>query len=549
MNKRHNGILGLIRLMKGQRHRVLLAVVAGVLAQGGTLASLALGAVIAGQAIVAPDADTLITGCAGMALLVLFTAGARWWQGWASHDLAFMLIEKLQMAIFDGLERAAPSTASGQRLGELASVATADAERMERFYAHTLADYIAAFIVPLAALALLYLLDPLLMLVMLPFLLLVASVPAWLARHAARQGKAVTGQLGQLNAATLEFIHGLRELALFGQTQIFVQRLLQRTRQLSLAQQRYAARSGLEQAAIDLLSASALLAMLLCTLHLLLAGALMPQWLPLVAVLSIGALLPIAEVTHTASELGELHAGAGRILTLANQDSRVKDQGTAALPDNADVMFSAVSFAYPGRPPLLHQVDFHLKRGEMVALVGRSGAGKSTLSQLLLRLHEATEGTITIGGSDIRTLPLARLHQLISWVPQDIDLFATSIADNIRLGQPEASQQQVEQAARLAQAHDFICALPDGYATSCSGADRLSGGQRQRIAIARALLTTAPILILDEASASLDSENERAFHQALDAIRQQRTVLLIAHRPSTIQRADRIIQLVDGVII
>lgn len=200
--------------------------------------------------------------------------------------------------------------------------------------------------------------------------------------------------------------------------------------------------------------------MLLCTLHLLLAGALMPQWLPLVAVLSIGALLPIAEVTHTASELGELHAGAGRILTLANQDSRVKDQGTAALPDNADVMFSAVSFAYPGRPPLLHQVDFHLKRGEMVALVGRSGAGKSTLSQLLLRLHEATEGTITIGGSDIRTLPLARLHPLISWVPQDIDLFATSIADNIRLGQPEASQQQVEQAARLAQAHDFICALP-----------------------------------------------------------------------------------------
>ncbi|BCQ39307.1 hypothetical protein ERHA54_19100 [Erwinia rhapontici] len=117
MNKRHNGILGLIRLMKGQRHRVLLAVVAGVLAQGGTLASLALGAVIVGQAIVAPDADTLITGCAGMALLVLFTAGARWWQGWASHDLAFMLIEKLQMAIFDGLERAAPLTASGQRLG------------------------------------------------------------------------------------------------------------------------------------------------------------------------------------------------------------------------------------------------------------------------------------------------------------------------------------------------------------------------------------------------------------------------------------------------
>jgi ATP-binding cassette subfamily C protein CydCD len=168
-----------------------------------------------------------------------------------------------------------------------------------------------------------------------------------------------------------------------------------------------------------------------------------------------------------------------------------------------------------------------------------------------MRFWDTRHGQISIGGIDIRDLPLTALRKLVSYVPQDIHLFNRSIADNIRLGRPEATDAEVERAAHLAQAHRFIAALPQGYDTLCGerGA-RLSGGQRQRIAIARALLTDAPILLLDEASSNLDTENERAFQKALSSIRGQgRTVVMIAHRPSTIQSADSILVLDAGRLV
>jgi ATP-binding cassette subfamily C protein CydCD len=186
----------------------------------------------------------------------------------------------------------------------------------------------------------------------------------------------------------------------------------------------------------------------------------------------------------------------------------------------------------------------------MVALAGRSGAGKSTILNLLLRFRDPAEGTISIGGLDISDLSLDRLRSLIAYVPQDVHLFNETIADNVRLGRPDASPVEIDQACRLAQADRFIKALPDGYQTMCgeNGA-KLSGGERQRLAIARALLTNAPIILLDEASSNLDTQSERAFEQALASIRDGRTIVVIAHRPSTIRRADRIVVLKDGAIV
>nr|WP_314423533.1 ABC transporter ATP-binding protein [uncultured Erwinia sp.] len=543
------GIAGLLHMVRGQYRLLAMAVTAGVLAQGGTLACMALSARIVGLAL-AGEATLLPAACGWLGLLVLCTAAVRWWQAWVSHDLAFALIEKLQMAIYDGLERSAPGTADGQRLGDLATVASADAELMERFYAHTLADYVGAIVVPLAALLLLWQLDPRLAGVLLPFLLLVATVPVWLARRAALQGQEVKNEQGQLNADTVEFIHGQRELAAFGQATGYVQRLIQRTRSLGRMRQRYGSRSGLEFAAVDALSAAAVLALIAAASTLLHAGSLSPLWLPLVLVLGVGALLPIVDVTQTASQLGELRAGAARIMRIIDYPARVNDSGSAPLPERHDLAFSAVRFGYAAQRPVLQGLSATIRSGEIVALAGRSGAGKSTLAHLLLRFYEVESGGITVGGVDIRSLPLAALRQLISWVPQEVYLFHGTVADNIRLGRPDASPQQIEEAARMAQAHDFISALPDGYRSACGErGNRFSGGQRQRIAIARALLTGAPVLILDEASASLDNENERAFHRALGRLREQRTILLIAHRPATLRQADRILLLENGEIV
>jgi ATP-binding cassette, subfamily C, bacterial CydC len=548
-----SGLFGLLPLIKGDRRvKLLLTLCSGILAQGGTLATMATLAFIAGRAIGGGAPESLVPAFILLSIVVPVAAGGRWWQAHISHDFAFALIGDLQLGIYDGLERAAPAAIPGKQTGELASIATGDAELMEMFYAHTLADYVGAVIVPLAALVGLAFIHPLAALTLAPFLLLVASVPAWLSRRAGRQGEKVLGELGQLNAETVEFIQGQRELALFGRSLDALAKLMARTATLGAAQRRYGSRAGLEYAAIDVLTALAVLAAFLVGLFLVERGELSLALLPLVIILSGGALTPIAEVTQTARKLGELKAGARRILDIFHQKPQIIDKGTHPLPSDTTIRFEGVGFGYGGqRGTVLSGFDCAIQPGETVALVGHSGAGKSTVANLMMRFWDTGQGRITIGGVDIRDLPVAVLRGFVAYVAQDIHLFNRSIADNIRLGRPDATDAEVECAARLAQAHGFIAALPQGYDTLCGerGA-RLSGGQRQRIAIARALLTKAPILLLDEASSNLDTENERAFQKALSGIRSEgRTVVMIAHRPSTIQSADRILVLNAGRLV
>ena len=214
-----------------------------------------------------------------------------------------------------------------------------------------------------------------------------------------------------------------------------------------------------------------------------------------------------------------------------------------------EIHFDRVHFAYDGKTEVLRGVDFRVKRGEMVALVGFSGGGKSTLAKLLPRFYDVTGGAIRFDSADIREASFKSLRGQISIVPQETILFNTTVRDNIRFGRADFTEEQVIAAAKAAHAHDFIAKLPSGYDTVLgeSGAS-LSGGQRQRLAIARALIKDPAILVLDEATSSLDSESERAIQAALDEFVEGRTTIVIAHRLSTVQRADRIVVIDDGAI-
>ncbi|WP_208449142.1 ABC transporter ATP-binding protein, partial [Burkholderia anthina] len=207
-------------------------------------------------------------------------------------------------------------------------------------------------------------------------------------------------------------------------------------------------------------------------------------------------------------------------------------------------------------PQLVHRADAHaalsftVREGETVAIVGPSGAGKSTIVRLLLRQHDAQGGAIRIGGHDVHALDAGQVREMIAVVAQDATLFDGSVADNLRLGRPDASDADMIAAARAANAHDFISALPEGYATRIGERGlMLSGGQRQRIAIARALLRDAPILLLDEALSSVDAENEALIQQALDRLTRGRTTLVLAHRLSSVIGADRILVLDQGRVV
>ncbi|WGW05490.1 ABC transporter transmembrane domain-containing protein [Tropicibacter oceani] len=270
------------------------------------------------------------------------------------------------------------------------------------------------------------------------------------------------------------------------------------------------------------------------------------------SVMVAGAVGALSEV------FGELQRAAGateRLVELLEATDTVKDPARpAALPEpvRGEIVFDAVSFNYPARPeiPALDHVDLTIAPGETVALVGPSGAGKTTIIQLIQRFYDPISGAVRLDGVALPDMTRADFRRHIALVPQDPVIFAASAKDNIRFGRPDASDAEIEAAARAAAAHDFLNALPEGYDTWLGERGvMLSGGQKQRVAIARAILRDAPVLLLDEATSALDAESERAVQAAVDKLAEGRTTIIVAHRLATVKKADRIIVMEHGRIV
>jgi len=262
---------------------------------------------------------------------------------------------------------------------------------------------------------------------------------------------------------------------------------------------------------------------------------------------------PVQELSRMFTTLQTAMAGGEQVVKLLDTVPEVRDQPEASeLPDIVgSVKFEHVSFRYRLElPEVLHEVCLDILPGQTVALVGPTGAGKTSIGNLIARFYDVTEGAVLIDGIDVRTVKQRQLHRQIGLVPQDSFLFSGSIADNIRFGRPEATDEEVERAAQLANAHEFISGKPDGYGTRIQeGASNLSVGQRQLVSIARAVLSDPRILILDEATSNVDSMTESLIQDALQKLLHARTAVIIAHRLSTIRNADLICVVQDGQIV
>jgi ABC-type multidrug transport system fused ATPase/permease subunit len=255
---------------------------------------------------------------------------------------------------------------------------------------------------------------------------------------------------------------------------------------------------------------------------------------------NIGRIIPILAIAASAGE---------RVFAILDTPEEVADApGAEPLPRlNGRVEFDHVSFGYRADHPILHDISFAAEPGQIVAIMGATGSGKSTLINLIARFYEPTDGRIYLDGRDSQTTTISSLRRQIGFVMQDTLLFAASVRQNIAFGNPQAGEAAIIQAAKDAQAHDFIMEMPDGYDSRVGERGvTLSGGQKQRLSIARALLTDPRILILDDATASVDSQTERLIQQALDRLMAGRTTFIIAHRLSTVQRADLILLLENG---
>ena len=539
-------------------HRVLFALTAitGVLRQSFLIASAALGAYLIGSVASGTAFTSLHLPLVLLAACTIGAGAFMWLEMWVAHIYAYRILAEVRSDLYDGLERLAPAELLGQRTGALASTVMSDVETLEWFYAHTVAAYLVAIVVPLGALGAFALIDLPLAAILFPFMVLIAVFPFINASRSAPRAHMLRGRLGELNAEVVDGIAGLRELLSFGRAHAYREQLLESTRSLQAAQMAYATNLGSERALGAAMATFGMLGVLAASAAAVAGGSMAEAMFPVTVILALYAVKPIADVSSTAALLSQVATSADRVLAVTHAPARVVDRAGAAsdlriVANPPGVRFVGVTFGYDAtRPAAVSDLSFWLAPGQKTALVGHSGAGKSTCVSLLLRFWEVDAGRIEIADTDIRTLTQDALHGLISYVPQDVFLFNTTVAENLRLGRPDATDQAIEVAARDALAHDFIMTLPQRYDTIIGERGvRLSGGQRQRLAIARAFLKDAPILIMDEAASSLDVENEEAIGLAMQRVSLERTTLIVAHRLSTIQSADRVIVLDGGRVV
>jgi ATP-binding cassette subfamily B protein len=285
-------------------------------------------------------------------------------------------------------------------------------------------------------------------------------------------------------------------------------------------------------------------------------------WLVVKGQMSFGSLItftgyvamlvgPLQFMTQITQWWSDCTSSASRIFEIMDSVPEVEEKKNPVriLEMNGDVELKEVTFSYEPNNPVLKDINFHVKAGEMIGIVGHSGAGKSTLTNIITRLYDVTDGSITIDGIDVKDLSLKDLHSQIGVVLQETFLFMGTIGENIAYAKPEATNEEIIQAAKIANAHDFILKLKDGYDTLIgSRGQSLSGGEKQRIAIARAVLLNPKILILDEATASLDTETEKQIQEALEKLIKGRTTFSIAHRLSTLRNANRLVVVEKGKI-
>jgi ATP-binding cassette subfamily B protein len=531
----------------------MLGIVTGIAHQGVAIAGSAVGAYLVSLALTGSPASAMLAGLWVLIVLVVLRAAMSYAEMWYAHKAAYGILATLRVKLYRAIEKIAPGYLLNRRTGDLSSTLMSDVETLEWFYAHTYGAAVIAVVVPvLVLITIAILIHPLVALILIPWIILMASIPFWFKDRADEDGRKIRESLVVVNAEVVDGIQGVREILSFGYESFYLRKIKKVNKVLTTLQTKYGSRQGVENALLNSVMAAGLICVTALSAYLVSAGKLGKEWYAVAIILSIYVFTPITAISIMARNFGIMKSSTDRVFTVLETPETVRDlvEKSAKIADRIDVAFERVDFRYKEQLPLvLKDVSFRIEPGEIVALAGYSGAGKSTCANLLLRFWDVTGGRVLVGGRDVRDMKQKDLRDKIALVPQDVYLFNCSIIENIRLGKPDASDTDVIRAAEDARIHDFIMGLPNRYQTVVGERGvQLSGGQRQRIAIARALLKDAPILIMDEAVSNLDTKNEEELRLALNRLKVNRTTMVIAHRLSTIMSADRIVVLENGEV-
>jgi ATP-binding cassette subfamily C protein CydCD len=498
--------------------------------------------------------DELLAPAIGAALAIVLRAALEQIRIMLAHRTAAKVQEGLRARLYDKIVALGPGWFSGARTGGVMLSMVDGVEQLQSYFGQYLPQLFVSGCAPVAIFAFMAWWDLPVAGVMLAAALFGLALPALVHRQNRDSSVARQQSFKSFGEEFLDAMQGLATLKAFGQGRAFARMLAAKARKLSADTMWVLVASVMARGIADLAIAVGAAAALALGVYRVTNGAMSLEALLIVLMAGTEIFRPLRDL-RTVLHQGLIgQSAATGILRLLNAEETAPTGGSntmAADKARPGIAFEDVHFAYPGvRDAALKGLSFSVAPGERVGVVGPSGAGKSSIVRLLLRLYDPQHGCVRIGGRDLRTLDPACVRREIAVVAQDTYLFHGTVEYNLRLGRPGASMREIEAAARAANAHDFILALPDGYRTLIGErGTRLSGGQRQRLAIARALLIDAPILILDEALSSVDAENEAVIQQALDRLMQGRTTLILAHRLSSVIGADRIVVLDHGRMV
>ncbi|MFH8220760.1 ABC transporter ATP-binding protein [Streptomyces sp. NPDC018057] len=526
--------------------RMLVALVTGAVLQGIAFALL----VPVLEALFGSDPDEVWPWLWTLVAVAVLYCAVYYWSLLAGFEAGAGLARSLRQRIGDRVAELPLGWFAPERVGQLGQLTTKSVMDIMGVPAHLLRPLVTSFVTPATVTVLMYLFDWRLALaatLTVPVIVLVYRWSTALSRQADRErtaARAVTG------GRVVEFAQLQPVLRVFGRGEARSGARLGE----ALRTQREASRRVLVTGVPGLIGFSlviqaAFTAVLLTGTYLALHGGLDAAKLLALLVLAVRFTEPIAETAILGSTLGTARSALAQVADLLAQPTLPAPE-SPRVPEGNRVEFEDVTFGYDDGRPVLSGVSLTLAEGTMTALVGPSGSGKTTVSKLVPRFWDVDGGAVRVGGVDVREIDPEVLMSRVSAVFQDVYLFEGTIADNIRVGRPTATDAEVREAARLARVEEIVHRLPDGWdARVGEGGALLSGGERQRVSIARAILKDAPIVLLDEATASLDPENEQAVQDALSALTAGRTLLVIAHRLRTVAAADQILFLDEGRIV
>ena len=547
--KRRSGFQIMTRLiveLKPLAPVMLITIGMGVLGFLAAIAIATFGAVALGTLIGEVTQFTFKGAVIVMILCAVLRGLLRYCEQLSGHYIAFKILVILRDKIFTALRRLAPAKLEGKEKGNLISLITSDIELLEVFYAHTIAPIAIAIITNTIISIVLFKINPWFGLVGAIFFLIVGfAIPYLSSKMAKEAGVEYRNDFGDSNSYILDSLRGLKEILLFNGGQRRLDNINEKSRKLNKSLSKIKDHEGIIRGVTDLTIMLAILTSVGTGFGLLISDNISFIEIVIAVVIVASSFGPVVALSNLSNNLLHTFACAERLFALLDEEPNVEEVNGDKKIESNSIRFKDVDFAYPGREEkILDNISVDINKGDKIALIGESGIGKSTFIKLIMRFWDVNSGRIDIDGKNIKEIPTKSLGASQTLVSQETYLFNESIEDNIKIGNMNASREEVIEAAKKASIHDFIEKLPNGYDTKAGElGGMLSSGEKQRIGLARAFISSGDVLILDEPTSNLDTLNESEILKSIKENCEEKTIILISHRKSTTSVCNKVYKL------